>query len=200
MLTRPAASPRMINHRWLTLSKTSVALLFASEAVDSWTTYNNLTHPKWICGYSPALGNAVTYISDDGKRYDAQTIQYDLCGPSPSGQLANYAYDVTRTGAFMETGWVTSLGLTSNRNAGAVIALNVADDFGQMLVSRYLAKRRGFVGRLAPSINFARGLVHLDCGIQNIQFARHHSNAVTWNFNLPNEANLYPGPRWWGRR
>ena len=200
MLTRPAASPRVIRHPWLTLNKASVAFLFASEALDSWTTYTNLTHPKWICGYSPALGNAVTYISDDGKHYDPHTVQYDLCGRGPSGQLANYAYDVTRTGPFTETGWVTSMGLSSGRNAAGVIAWNVADDVGQMLVARYLAKRRGLLGRVAPGINFARGFVHLDCGIQNLQFARHHSNAGTWSFNLLNEANLYPGPRWWGLR
>ena len=200
MVTRPAALPRASGHHRLTLYKVSVAFLFASEALDSWTTYTNLTHPKWICGYSPAFGNAVTYISDDGKHYDPHAIQYDLCGPSPSGGIANYAYDVTRTGAFSETGWVTSIGLSSGRNAAGVIAWNAADDIGQMIIARYLAKRRGLLSRVAPGINFARGFVHLDCGIQNLQFARHHSDAGTWQFNLPNEAHLYPGPRWWGRR
>jgi hypothetical protein len=200
ILTRPPAAPRLPEHRRLTLNNISLAVLFGSEALDSWTTYRNLTHPKWICGYSPALGNAVTYISDDGKRYDPRTIQYNLCGPSPSGQLANYAYDVTRAGAFTETGWVTSFRLTGTRNVAGVLAWNFADDVGQMLIARHLAKRRGFIGRIAPAINFARGLVHIDCGIQNLQFARHHNNPSAWNFNLPNEANLYPTPRWWGRR
>jgi len=199
LTTRPAA-PRPQRHRWLTINNASIAVLFAGEALDSWTTYNNLTHPKWICGYSPAFGNAVTYISDDGKRYDPQTIQSDLCGPSPSGHLANYAYDVTRTGAFTETGWTTSLHFTSNRNIAAVLAWNIADDAGQILVARYLSKRHGIIGRIAPGINFARGLVHFDCGIQNPQFARNHRDATTWQFQLPNESTLYPGPRWWGRQ
>jgi hypothetical protein len=199
MPTRPPAVP--LKHRqWLTLNKISVAVLFAGEALDSWTTYTNLTHPKWICGNSPAFGNAVTYISDDGKHYDPATIQHDLCGPSPSGQLANYAYDVTRTGAFTETGWATSLRLTGNRNVAGVIAWNVANDVGQMLIARHLAKRRGLIGRLAPGINFVRGLVHIDCGIQNLQFARTNSNATAWQFHLPNEATLYPAPRWWGKQ
>ena len=200
MVTRPPVAPRLTNHRRLTLNKLSLAVLFGSEALDSWTTYNNLTHPKWICGYSPALGNAVTYISDDGKRYDPRTIQYDLCSPGPSGQSANYAYDVTRTGAFTETGWVRSLGLASGRNVAGVLAWNLADDIGQMLIARQLQKRRGKIGRIAPAINFARGLVHIDCGIQNLQFARHHNNATNWQFGVPNESALYPGPRWWGKR
>jgi hypothetical protein len=199
LTTRPAASP-LQKHRRINLNNGSIAVLFAGEALDSWTTYNNLTHPKWICGYSPAFGNAVTYISDDGKHYDPATIKHDLCGPSPSGQPANYAYDVTRTGAFTETGWTTSLRLTGNRNVVGVLAWNIADDVGQMLVTRYLSKRRGIVGRVAPGINFARGLVHIDCGIQNLQFARRHGNPTAWQFHLPNEATLYPGPRWWGRQ
>lgn len=198
--TQPAASPRIARHAWLNLNRFSVAVLVGSEVLDSWTTYNNLTHPKWICGYSAAFGSAVTYVSNDGKRYDPHTIQYDLCGPGPAGQLATYAYDVTRTGAFTETGWVTSARLASGRNAAGVIAWNVADDLGQMLVARYLTRRRGLIGRVAPGLNLARGLVHLDCGIQNIQFARHHRDASAWSFNVPNEAKLYASPRWWGRR
>jgi len=88
----------------INLNTISIAVLAGGEALDSWTTYKNLTHPRWICGYSPALGNAVTYISDDGKRYDPHTIQFELCGTGPSGQLANYAYDVTRTG--IHRGWL----------------------------------------------------------------------------------------------
>src|SRR5215831_9047396 len=95
-----------VHHRWLTLNNLSIAVLFGGEALDSWSTYRNLTHPRWICGYGPAFGNAVTYISDDGRHYDPQTIQNELCGPGPNGQLANYAFDVTRTGAFTEDGWV----------------------------------------------------------------------------------------------
>ncbi|WP_109485155.1 hypothetical protein [Occallatibacter savannae] len=199
ILPHPPAAPKTGPHGKLPLNKASVAFLFASEAFDSWTTYNNLTHPKWICGYSAAFGNAVTYISDDGKRYDPHTIQYSLCGPGPSGQLANYAYDVTRTGAYTETGWVSAFRLAGARNAAGAIAWNVADDFGQMLVAHYLAKRSRFIRSIAPGINIARGSIHLGCGIQNLQFARHHSSAGAWNLNLPDEANLYPAPRWWGR-
>jgi hypothetical protein len=200
--TMPAAS-RPQRHRWINPKNGSIAVLFAGEAFDSWTTYNNLNHHKWICGYSPAFGNAVTYISDDGKVYDPATIQNDLCGPSPSGQQANYAYDVTRTGAFTETGWTTSLRLTGSRDSASVIAWNIADDLGQVLAARYLSnrlpRRDGLFRRIAPAINFARAIVHIDCGIQNLQFARHHSNPSSWDFNLPNQAVLYPAPRWWGR-
>src|SRR5262249_41206715 len=103
-----ALQPATKRHR-ISLNSFSIAFLFAGEALDMWSTQNNLTHPRWICGYGPAFGNAVTYISNDGRQYDAQTIQNELCGPGPSGQLANYAYDVTRTGAFTEDGWVTRL-------------------------------------------------------------------------------------------
>src|SRR3569833_71877 len=132
---QPVAAPTK-PHRWLTLNNASLYFLFAGEALDSWTTYRNLTHPKWICGYSPAFGSAATYISDDGKHYDQRTIQHELCGPGPSGQLANYAYDVTRTGAFTESGWVTNLRLTGNRNVAGVLAWNFADDIGQVLIVR----------------------------------------------------------------
>jgi hypothetical protein len=184
----------------INLNTVSIAVLAGGEALDSWTTYKNLTHPRWICGYSPALGNAVTYISDDGKRYDPHTIQFELCGTGPSGQLANYAYDVTRTGAFTEDGWVTKLHLTSNRNVAGVLAWNVADDVGQLLVARYLEKHRGMIRRIAPGINFTRGIVHIQCGILNFQFARTHNNPSTWQFHLPRESSLYPNPRWWGKQ
>lgn len=201
-LIRPLApaAPRSDNHRRLNLKNISLTALFASEALDSWTTYNNLTHHKWICGYSPAFGNAVMYISGDGTHNDPRSIQYELCGPSPSGRLANYAYDVTRTGAFTETGWVSSFHLSSNRNVAAVLAWNFADDVAQALIARHLAKRRGLIGKLAPGINFARAIVHIDCGVQNLQFARSHNNPTAWQFHLPDEPTLYPGPRWWGRQ
>jgi hypothetical protein len=195
------SAPRQpLRHRRINLTTVSIAVLASGEALDSWTTYKNLTHAKWICGYSPALGSAVTYISDDGRRYDPHTIQFDLCGTSPSGQLANYAYDVTRTGAFTEDGWVTKFHLTSNRNVAGVLAWNVADDLGQLLVARYLGKRRSMIRRLAPGINFTRGIVHLQCGVLNFQFARTHSNPSTWQFHVPSESYLYPTPRWWGKQ
>lgn len=188
-------------HRWLTLNHLSIAVLFAGEALDSWSTYNNLTHPRWICGYSPAFGNSVTYISNDGTHYDPHTIQTELCGPGPSGQLANYAYDVTRTGAFTEQGWTTTLHLAGNRNFGGVLAWNLADDLGQLFAAHYLSKRKGIIGKLAPGINFSHGFVHLDCGVLNLQFAHTHRNPKTWQFHVPDEASLYPAiPRWWGRQ
>ena len=192
--TQPARKSR------INLNTLSIAVLAGGEALDSWTTYKNLTHPRWICGYSPALGNAVTYISDDGKQYDPHAIQFDLCGTGPSGQLANYAYDVTRTGAFTEDGWVTKLHLTGNRNVAGVLAWNVADDVGQLLVARYLEKHRGMIRRIAPGINFTRGIVHIQCGVLNFQFARTHNNPGTWQFHLPSESSLYPNPRWWGKQ
>jgi hypothetical protein len=189
-----------LRKRRVNLNTISIAVLAGGEALDSWTTYKNLTHPRWICGYSPALGSAVTYISDDGKHYDPHTIQFDLCGTGPSGQLANYAYDVTRTGAFTEDGWVTKLHLTGKRNVAGVLAWNVADDLGQLLVARYLEKHKGMIRRIAPGINFTRGIVHIQCGILNFQFARTHNNPSTWQFHLPSESYRYPTPRWWGKQ
>ena len=200
LIKNPSAPQEPAHHRWLTLNNLSIAVLFAGEAFDSWSTYSNLTHPRWICGYSPAFGTAVTYISDSGEHYDPQEIQNELCGPGPSGQLANYAYDVTRTGAYTETGWVTTLHLAGNRDFGGVLAWNLADDFGQMLAARYLSKKKGIIGKLAPGIDLSHGLVHVDCGVLNVQFARTHSNPNAWQFRLPNESSLYPTPRWWGRQ
>jgi len=193
------AYPTVKKNRWLSLNKLSIAALLGGEELDSWSTYSNLTHQKWICGYSPAFGNAVTYISNDGQHYDAETIQNVLCGPGPSGQAANYAYDVTRTGAFTETGWVTKLGLAGKRNFAGVEAWNLADDVGQFLIARYLGRRKGPIRRFGAGMNFSRGMVHMECGILNIRFARQNSNPNRWGFHVPDEGVLYAGPRWWGR-
>lgn len=193
-------SPPATRHRLFNLNNFSIATLIAGEALDSWSTHNNLTHPRWICGYSAAFGDAATYISNDGRHYDAETIQHVLCGPGPSGQLANYAYDVTRTGAFTEQGWTTQFHLAGNRDFASVEAWNLANDFGQLLVAHYLHKRKGPFRWIGPAMNFSHGSVHLECGILNIRFAREHSNAGSWQFGVPDESRLYPGPRWWGRQ
>ena len=201
VMQTPPAAPQSKRDRWLSVNQVSIAVLLGGEALDSWSTYRNLTHPRWICGNSPAFGNAVTYISNDGKVYDAQTIQNDLCGPGPSGQAANYAYDVTRTGAYTETGWVTKFGLADGRNFAGVEAWNLADDAGQFLIARYLGRRKGsFSRRIGAGLIFSRALVHMQCGFLNIQFARRNRSSGTWDFHLPDEAALYPTPHWWGRR
>ena len=82
MKTHSAPQPQA-SHRWRGLNNLSIAFLFAGEALDMWSTHSNLTHPRWICSYSPAFGNAVTYISSDGKHYGPQTIHNELCGPGP---------------------------------------------------------------------------------------------------------------------
>lgn len=196
----PGPIPRKPRSRWINLNSLSITTLLGGEALDSWSTYRNLTHRGWICGYSPAFGNAPTYISNGGRHYDAETIQNVLCGPGPSGQIANYAYDATRTGAFTEQGWVTQYHLARNRNFPAIEAWNLADDLGQLLGAHYLHHRKGLIRRLGPALNFSRGAVHLECGILNIRFARIHNNSTTWQFNVPDESRLYPGPRWWGKR
>ncbi len=200
IMARPVPSVRM-ERRQVSLYRASLGVLVAGEALDSWSTYRNLTHPKWICGYSPALGNASTYISDDGKHYDAKTVQNVLCGPSPSGQLANYAYDVTRTGAFTETGWVAQYGLARNRNYAAVELWNIGDDVAQYFLARYLSRRRTRIPRfVGPVIILSRGIVHFEEGILNVRFLQENNNPTAWRFRVPNEADLYPAPRWWGKQ
>ena len=193
-------SPKPAKHKWLNLNNASIAALVIGEGLDSWSTHENLSHAKWICGYSPAFGNSVTYISNDGNRYDAPTIQNVLCGPAASGQLANYAYDVTRTGAYTETGWVTKAHLAGNRDFARVAGWNVANDIGQFAIARYLGKRKAIARLMGPGMNLSHGIVHLQNAVLNFRFARNHQNATSWRFNLPNEAQLYPGPRWWGRQ
>jgi len=192
--------PVTVKHRWFTVNNVAFTVLVAGEGIDSWTTFKNLTHHKWICGYGPAFGSAVTYISDDGVRYDPQTVQHVLCGLGPSGQVANYAYDVTRTGAFTETGWVTQFHLAGSRNYAAVNSWNLADDLGQFLIARYLSKRKGPARRLGSALMFSRGIVRIYSGVLNIRFARKHRNPNGWYFNLPDEPHFYPGPRWWGKQ
>jgi hypothetical protein len=195
-----AAAQPVAKKRRLSVNRLSFIFLAAGEAVDSWSTYSNLSHPKWICGYSPAFGDAATYVSNDGRHYDAQTIQKDLCGPGPSGEAANYAYDVTRNQAFIETGWAASFGLADKRNFWGVEAWNLANDAGQFLIASYVGRRWLPKGRLGSFVNLTRSAVHLECGILNIRFARRNSNPDKWQFRVPDETQLFPTPRWWGRR
>lgn len=200
IMTRPIlqTNTRIQQH---TFYRVSFAVLAAGEALDSWSTYVNLTHEKWICGYSNAFGSSTTFISDDGKYYDSHTVRDVLCGPSPSAERANYAYDVTRTGAFTETSWVRQFRLAAPRNYAGVAFWNLGNDAAQFLLARYLGKRVKGVGKfVGPSVVLGRGLVHLEEGILNIRFLRSHNDPNAWQFGVPNEASLFPGPRWWGKQ
>jgi hypothetical protein len=71
-------------------------VLAATETVDMISTYQNMTHKRWLCGYDSAVGHAYRingslYAPNTGP--GADTIP-KLCGPSPYGQNENYAVDV----------------------------------------------------------------------------------------------------------
>lgn len=193
-----SAAPPVIRHRWLNLNNLSIATLVAGEALDSWSTHNNLTHPKWICGYNPDFGNTLIYISPNPGLNEGPSSQNTVCGPGPSGQVANYAYDATQMGAYTETGWVTKFHLAGNRNYAGVEAWNLANDVGQFLIARYASKRLARLRKVGPALNFSHGFGHIECGVLNIRFAMQHRNANTWEFPATVDSSLVPGPRWWG--
>lgn len=192
----PAQTPRLARHRWLNANNLSIAVLVAGEAVDTWGTYRNLSHTRWLCGNSPAFadGYDTNVPSEISGIRDVQTV----CGAGPAGQQANWAFDVSRVGYFSEGGWVTQLGLSGERNYAGVEGWNLANDVGWYLVARHLGKRKDWIGKCGPALNFGRGLVHLELGIGNFLAVSHHQNPNSLNLHLPKDSN-YTDPRWWGR-
>src|SRR5690348_6674014 len=55
IIKAPVQALRAAKRRWLTQNSLSIATLVAGEAIDSWGTYRNMTHTKWICGNSAAF-------------------------------------------------------------------------------------------------------------------------------------------------
>jgi hypothetical protein len=197
IMKAPVRAPRKLHHRWLNSNTFSIAALVAGEAVDSWGTYRNLSHTKWICGNSPAFaGDYDTNVS--GEISSSRDVQ-NACGLGPAGQSANWAFDVTQAGYFSEGGWVTQLHLAGNRNYAAVEGWNLANDVGWYLIARRLSKRKDWIGKFGPALNFGRGIVHLDLGIGNFIAVSHHQNPNTLNLHVPADSN-FTAPRWWGRR
>ena len=197
IMRAPVQAPRITRHRWLNANNLSIAALVAGEAVDSWGTYRNLSHTKWICGDSPAFaGGYDTNVPGEisGPR-DVQAV----CGAGPAGQQANWAFDVSRVGYFSEGGWVTQFGLSGDRNYAGVEGWNLVNDAGWYLIARRLGRRKDWIGKSGPALNFGRGMVHLELGIGNFLTVSHHQNPNTLDLHLPKDSN-YTAPRWWGKR
>lgn len=196
-LMRPLQTPRILRSRWLTLNRTSIAALVAGEAIDSWGTYRNMTHTKWICGNSPAFapGYDTNVPSEISSLRDVHTV----CGPGPIGQSANWAFDTTRAGYFSEGGWVTQFHLAGDRNYAGVEGWNIANDIGWYLFARRLGKRTDWIGKSGSVLNFARGSIHLRLGIENFTAVSHHQNPNTLDLHVPKDSN-YNSARWWGKK
>ena len=195
--TRPFQMPSPPKHRRLSLNTLSVITLVAGEGIDSWGTYRNMTHEKWVCGNSPAFAGA--YDTNAPGEISSLNDVMAACGAGPEGQSANWAFDVTRLGYFSEGGWVTQFHLANDRNFAAVEGWNLANDFGWYLLARHLENRKNWIGKMAPALNFGRGIVHLDLGIANLVEVKHNQNANTLDLHVPPDSN-YTAPRWWGKR
>jgi hypothetical protein len=184
-------------HHRLTLNNLSIATLIAGEAIDSWGTYRNMTHTKWLCGNSPAFAGA--YDTNVPAAISSLGDVMLVCGSGPGGQSANWAFDVTQRGYFSEGGWVTQFHLAGDRNFAAVEAWNLANDFGWYLIARHFAKRKDWIGKSGPALNFGRGIIHLELGIGNFMAVKHSQDPNSLNLHLPPDSN-YSVPRWWGKR
>ena len=193
----PVPRPRTTKHGWFTANRLSTLALIAGEAIDSWGTYKNMTHTRWICGNSPAF--AGSYDTNVPTEISGLTDVQTVCGTSPAGQPANWAFDVTRVGYFTEGGWVTQIHLAGKRDYAAVEAWNLANDLGWYLLAHRLGKRRDWIGKTGPALNLGRGLVHLELGLDNLIAVRHQQNPNTLNLYIPKDSN-YTAPRWWGKR
>jgi hypothetical protein len=196
IMRAPVQTPRSFKRRWLTLDRLSITTLVAGEVIDSWGTYKNMTHTKWICGSSPAFAGG--YDTNVPRQISSLRDVQAVCGVGEVGQSANWAFDVTQAGYFSEGGWVTKFHLASDRNYAAVEGWNLVNDVGWYMVARHLGKRSDWIGKCAPGLNFGRGIVHLNLGIGNFIALRHHRNPNTLDLYVPKDSN-YSEPRWWGK-
>lgn len=190
-------TPQSRRRHRLTLNGLSVTALAAGEVIDSWGTYRNMTHTRWICGNSPAFAGG--YDTNVPSEISGIDDVLSVCGSGPGGQPANWAFDVTREGYFSEGGWVTRFHLAGERNFIAVEGWNIANDFGWYLVARHIAKRADWIGKCGAALNFGRGIVHLNLGIGNFIAVSHHQNPNLLDLHVP-EGSHYAQPRWWGSR
>jgi len=185
-------------HRhWSTLRKVAVGTLIGGELIDSWGTYKNVTHTRWVCGNSPAFNGS--YDTNATGELTSLPEVGAVCGIGPAGQSANWAFDVSRLGYFSEGGWVSQWHLSGERNFAGIEGWNLANDVGWYLVARQLEKRKGWIGRSGTALNFARGIVHLQLGIGNFTAIRNHRNPNTLDLHIPKDSH-YNSPRWWGVR
>jgi hypothetical protein len=176
-------TPQSVKRRWLTVKSMSVATLVAGEVIDSWGTYKNMTHTKWICGNSPlfAGGYDTNVPGQISSLRDVQTV----CGVGVAGHSANWAFDVTQAGYFSEGGWVTQFHLAGDRNYAGVEGWNLVNDVGWYLLARHLGRRADWIGKCASGLNFGRGIVHLNLGIGNFIAVSHHQNPNALDLHVP---------------
>ena len=195
--TKPSlASPAEKKRPLLTAYNLSLSALVASEVVDGYGTNKILNHPKWFCGYNPqdTRGWAIS-TTDQSRQWTAVDIQ-NICGPT-----ANFMYDTTQDGNFIERGWTAQWKLAGNRNAAGVIAWNVGADIGQAILAHYLHKKRGWVGMIGTAMNATHAGGHLYGGITNVLFVNRNNNPNSY-FRLHNDDpnGSFPQPRWWGKQ
>jgi hypothetical protein len=187
-------------HRWLNMYNLSLLTLAAGETVDSLGTHENMTHPKWICGFDsiwPTGGYAIS--TNDQITYDAAAVK-SICGVSPAGVQPNYMFDVTQTNSFDEAGWAAKYGLVGNRNYAGVETWNLGNDVAQALLAHYLHKKGGWKGKVGTAMNYCHGINHLELGITNFRYVSQNRIPDEWVKNNPKGFNNWPGPYWWGKK
>jgi hypothetical protein len=197
MLPPPAPKPEP-HAAWRSPMALSWYALAASDTFDMIETHRNLSHPQWLCGINPQ-SSAVTIAAPSRDQIPATLSQ--VCGLSPSGQAANYAYE----GSFQETGWTTQLGLASSRNFGAVLGWNLGFDASEAIVPvlfRHRMSRRALL--MTELTNVAHAAAHIYGGMTNVERLNGPAGSPNTYFDGTSAAvqlnQLYPGPRWWGRK
>lgn len=194
----PPSAPAPHRHHWSSSTIVLVAL-GAGEAVDSWGTYLNMTHPNELCGYNDywgpgdyAVDNHV-YSSSSGPGVGRV---HAICGPS-----ANYVMNVSLLDkSFTETGWTVQWGLVKDdRHYRSVETLNVAADlFGVALEEYAVHKKVPWLKKVAEAANIAHAGAHFDGGVGDLLFIRHHSAGRFFQGDTAAFEIAYPDPRWWG--
>ena len=186
-------------HRWLTAYNASVATLIVGEVVDTWGTHRNMIHPKFLCGYNatPGFGAAISTAKGD---IGFQQIQ-SLCG-EPGGRSANFAYDVTQLGMYVEGGWAAKWGLAGNRDFARVAIANITNDLLHAVVIKYLSKKGGWRGKIGNATLLFHGEEHLRLGIANLRFVANNNDPSAVFQNHPNQMPIWADstPCWWGKK
>ena len=180
---------------WRSPMTLSWIALAASETFDMVETHRTLSHPQWLCGVNPETVGVTIRAQNVGQLPASMGA---VCGLSPSGQVANYAYE----GSFQETGWTTQLGLASPRDFGAVLSWNLGLDASEtvvpMLLHRRLPRRAMLMTELT---NVAHAALHVYGGMTNVErLSGPGGSANTYFEGQPTLNAQFPGPRWWGKR
>lgn len=172
--------------------------LGASATFDMAETFRTLSHRQWICGNNPQVGGTMIVALDPGELPGSVS---QVCGVSPSGQIANYAYE----GYFHETGWTTQLGLASPRNFGAVLGWNLGLDASAAMLPVVFRHRMPHRTMLVTELtNVAHAALHVYGGFTNLNHLDGPAGSPNTYFDSLSDGAqlnpLFPGPRWWGRK